>query len=140
LAFFIMFVLADIVIAVFQHSRFAGTNTQILTGQKDNSVTYVLISIMVAVGAPFFEELFFRGFLRTALQTRLGSHGAVFAQAALFGLAHLGEVSGWANVSIVLAMFSLGVVLGYTAKFTGRLVPGMAAHCLFNLVAVISLA
>lgn len=139
-AFATMFVAAEIVIVAFTGTRFAGSNTEILSGQKNNGVTYALVSVMVAVGAPFFEELFFRGFLRTALQARLGPHGAIFAQAAFFGLAHAGEVSGWANVSVVAAMFALGVVLGYTARITGRLAPGMIAHCLFNLVAVISLA
>jgi membrane protease YdiL (CAAX protease family) len=33
-------------------------------------------------------------------------------------------------------MFGVGVVLGYTAKLTGRLGAGMLAHCLFNLLAV----
>jgi uncharacterized protein len=139
-AFVAMFVTAELVLVIFANTKFSGTNTQVLSGEKGNGVTYALISVMVAIGAPFFEELFFRGFLRTALQSRLGPHGAIFAQAGLFGLAHAGEVSGWANVSVVLAMFSLGVVLGYTARITGRLAPGMVAHCLFNLVAVISLA
>ena len=39
---------------------------------------------------------------------------------------------------MVLAMFTVGVVLGYTAMLTGRLGAGMVAHCLFNLVTVIS--
>jgi membrane protease YdiL (CAAX protease family) len=39
---------------------------------------------------------------------------------------------------VVLAMMCVGVVLGYTAKFTGRLGAGMVAHCLFNLVAVVT--
>ena len=139
-AFVAVFIAADAVVNLFAHSRFAGSNTQVLLQQQGNRVNYVAVALVVAVGAPFFEELFFRGFLRTALTARLGPHGAVFGQAALFGLAHLGEVNGDANVSLVLAMFAVGVVLGYSAKLTGRLAPGMVAHCLFNLVAVISLA
>ena len=41
-------------------------------------------------------------------------------------------------VTVVLALFLVGVVLGYTAKLTRRLGAGMLAHCLFNLVAVAS--
>ena len=54
-----------------------------------------------------------------------------------FGLAHFGEsATALGNVSVVLAMFGGGAVLGYTAKLTGRLGAGMVAHCLFNLLAV----
>jgi membrane protease YdiL (CAAX protease family) len=52
-------------------------------------------------------------------------------------MAHFGEAANSAgNVSVVLAMFGVGVVLGYAAKLTGRLGAGMIAHCLFNLLAV----
>ena len=131
-------VASSIVVAAFAHTRFAGSNAQIVTGQKGHEVGLVAIAVVVAVGAPFFEELFFRGFLRTALQARLGGHGAVWAQAGLFALAHLGEAGGLGNVSVVCALFLFGAVLGYTAKLTGRLGAGMVAHGMFNLIAVIA--
>jgi membrane protease YdiL (CAAX protease family) len=128
-----------LVLEVFSGTKFAGTNDQILTQQKGHEAGVVVVSLIVALGAPFFEELFFRGFLRTALQARFGGHGAVWLQAVFFGLAHTGEAgTTLGNVSVVLAMFLVGVVLGYTAKLTGRLGAGMIAHGLFNLVAVIS--
>ena len=128
------------VLLTFANTRYAGSNDQLLTQQQGHAVGLVVVSVIVALGAPFFEELFFRGFLRTALQARFGAHGAVWLQAAVFGLAHLGEASSkFGNVSVVLAMFGVGAVLGYTAKLTGRLGAGMVAHCMFNLVAVASL-
>lgn len=128
-----------LVVNIFAGTRFSGTNTQILTQQRGHEAGLVIVSLIAAVGAPFFEELFFRGYLRAALQQRLGVHGAVWVQAVLFGLAHFGEapkMSG--NVSVVVAMVGVGVVLGYTAWLAGRLGPGMLAHCLFNLLAVVS--
>lgn len=130
---------AELVLVVFSGSKFAGSNDEVLTQQQGHKAGLVVVSLIVAVGAPFFEELFFRGFLRTALQARFGAHGAVWLQAGFFGLAHLGEATTTAgNVSVVLAMVLVGAVLGYAAKFTGRLGPGMVAHCLFNLLAVVS--
>lgn len=128
------------VAAAFSGTRFAGSNTEILTQEQGKGAYYVAAVVVVAVGAPFFEELFFRGLLQTSLRSWLGQGGAVVGQAVLFGLAHYGEVKGTANVSIVLAMTGAGLVLGTTAKLTGRLGAGMVAHCLFNLVAVVSLA
>ena len=125
------------VLGAFAGTKFAGSNDEILTQQKGNSAGLVIVALLVALGAPFFEELFFRGFLRTALQRRFGGHGAVWLQAVFFGMAHFGEAANSAgNVSVVLAMFGVGVVLGYAAKLTGRLGAGMIAHCLFNLLAV----
>jgi membrane protease YdiL (CAAX protease family) len=130
---------AGLVLEIFSGTKFSGSNDQILTQQKGHDAGIVLVTLIVALGAPFFEELFFRGYLRTALQARFGRHGAVWLQAVFFGLAHAGEAgTALGNVSVVLAMITVGVVLGYTAMLTGRLGAGMVAHCLFNLVAVIS--
>ena len=143
-------VVSEFVVEAFAGTRFSGSNTQIITQQQGHEVGLVLVSLLVAVGAPFFEELFFRGYLRIALQQALkqlfgdsrrglSAHGAVWLQAAFFGFAHFGEASKLAgNVSVVLAMFGVGVVLGYTARFTGRLGAGMLAHGTFNLLALIS--
>jgi uncharacterized protein len=130
---------AGLILELFSGTKFSGSNDQILTQQKGHEAGIVLVTLIVALGAPFFEELFFRGYLRTALQARFGRHGAVWLQAVFFGLAHAGEAGTvLGNVSVVLAMFTVGVVLGYTAMLTGRLGAGMVAHCLFNLVAVVS--
>lgn len=138
-AFATAMLVTEVILAVFAGTKFAGTNDQILTQQKGHAAGLVILTLVVELGAPFFEELFFRGFLRTALQARFGAHGAVWLQAAFFGLAHAGESKTAAgNVSVVLALFMVGVVLGYTARLTGRLGAGMLGHCLFNLVAVAS--
>ncbi|HTV12131.1 MAG TPA: CPBP family intramembrane glutamic endopeptidase, partial [Acidimicrobiales bacterium] len=131
--------ISQAVVLPFSGTRFAGSNDQILTQQQGHEAGFVIVALIVALGAPFFEELFFRGYLRTCLQSRFGPHGAIWLQAGFFGLAHLGEVSGWANVSVVLALFFVGAVLGYTAWLTRRLGAGMVAHCLFNLLAVVTL-
>ena len=53
------------------------------------------------------------------MQARFGRHGAVWLQAVFFGLAHAGEAgTALGNVLVVLAMFTVGVVLGYTAMLT----------------------
>ena len=132
-------VVSELVVFSFAGTKFAGTNDQIITQQKGHDVGFVILTLIVELGAPFFEELFFRGFLGTALQARFGANGAVWLQAVFFGLAHAGESKTAAgNVTVVLALFLVGVVLGYTARLTGRLGAGMVAHCLFNLVAVVS--
>jgi membrane protease YdiL (CAAX protease family) len=132
-------VVAGAVLAGFSGTRFAGSNDELLTQQQGHKAGLIVVSLLVALGAPFFEELFFRGFLRVTLQARFGRHGAVWVQGGFFALAHLGEATtALGNVSVVLALFLVGVVLGYTAMLTRRLAAGMLAHCLFNLLAVVS--
>ncbi len=122
-----------IVTQAFAHTRYQGTNTQLLTGQRHHSAGFAVVTVVVAVGAPFFEELFFRGLLRTALRARARPALAVVAQAALFGLAHIQSGAGWGNVSVVVGITAIGLILGVVAERTGRLGAGMVGHGLFNL-------
>jgi uncharacterized protein len=131
--FLACFVVAGVVGSIFSHTPFHGTNTGIIRNQKGNDVGLAVVAAIAAVGAPIFEELFFRGFLRLSLQTRIGAIGAVWAQAACFGLAHFQPNQGLGSVSIIGGTMALGVVLGYLAHNTGRLGAGMVAHGMFNL-------
>jgi uncharacterized protein len=131
-------VLAGVIGSAFSGSRFAGSNTAIITSQKGNSVGVAVVTVIAAVGAPIFEELFFRGFLRQSLASRLGV-GAIWVQALLFGLAHYQFGLGLGNVSVVAATAGIGVVLGYTAYVTGRLGADTIAHGMFNLFVTLTI-
>ncbi len=131
-------VVAGLIGGAFQGTRFSGSNTDIITSQRGNTVGVAVVTVIAAVGAPVFEELFFRGFLRTSLASRLGS-GAIWAQAILFGFAHYQFGLGLGNVSVVTATAGIGVVLGYTAHLTRRLGAGTIAHGLFNLFVTLSI-
>jgi membrane protease YdiL (CAAX protease family) len=122
----------------FQGTRFSGSNTNIITSQRGNTVGVAVVTVIAAIGAPVFEELFFRGFLRLSLASRLGV-GAVWVQALLFGLAHYQFGLGLGNVSVCLATAGIGVVLGYTAHLTRRLGADTIAHGLFNLFVTLSI-
>jgi membrane protease YdiL (CAAX protease family) len=118
-----------------------------LTGGA-HGASFVLISILTVVGAPFFEELFFRGLLFRGLLGLFGATGsrartgtarvvvivlAVVLDGLLFGLAHaeLEQLAG-------LAVF--GCILAFVAFKTQRLGMNMVSHATFNLVAVLAIA
>lgn len=115
-------VAAGFVGAAFSGTRLAGSNTQIITNEHGNTAGVAIVAVIAAVGAPIFEELFFRGLLRQALASRFGV-GAIWVQAVFFGLAHFQPGAGVGNVSIVVATAVIGVILGYTTSLTGRLGP-----------------
>lgn len=110
-----------------------------LTGSSTGA-GFVVIAVLVCVGAPLVEELYFRGLLLRSLDKRLASLGRVAApvlsvavSAVAFGLAHAQSLQ-------LLGLVALGVVLGAMAERFGRLGPGIVAHATFNTVAVVSIA
>ncbi|MDQ1445467.1 MAG: protease family protein [Acidimicrobiaceae bacterium] len=94
---------------------------------------FAVLAVLITVGAPLVEELFFRGLLQRSLLRRLGPVWAVGLSAAAFGLAHYQPLQ-------LLGLVAFGVVLGLLAWRTGRLGPGIIAHVFFNLVTVVALA
>ena len=117
--------------------------TQKLTGASHGG-GFAVIAILTVVGAPFFEELFFRGLLFKALarlftpttigpsaRRTIGLVGAVVVDGVLFGLAH-GELEQLAGLAV------FGMILAIVSYRTGRLGMNMVSHASFNLVAVVA--
>jgi membrane protease YdiL (CAAX protease family) len=96
-------------------------------------------AIFTILGAPVFEELYFRGVLLRGLlsawRTQLAIVGvlcSVVVDATLFGFAHLGT-DQWYQLP---GLAALGVVLCVLAIRSGRLGPSILTHAGFNLLAV----
>jgi len=109
---------------------------------QGSTVTVLVTGAIIVVGAPFFEELFFRGLAQSAFTRRYGARVGVFAQAVCFGVVHYQVGMGAAEALMIFtATGSTGVVLGVLRAHYRRLGPGMVAHGAFNLVAfVVALA
>ena len=135
------FLVAVMYIPISQHvhdfnQRF-NAPSQRLTGGS-HGAGYVLIAIFTVVGAPFFEELFFRGVLLRGLARLFGTVGnwvgpalAIITTGILFGLAHAESLQ-------LLGLATFGVILSFIAYRTGRLGMNMVAHAAFNLTAVVA--
>jgi membrane protease YdiL (CAAX protease family) len=100
---------------------------------RAHGATYVVLGVLLVVGAPLVEELFFRGLLLRSIARRFGDRWAVAGSAVAFGLAHFEPL-------LFPALVGLGVVLAILALRTGRLGPGIWAHAAFNSVVAIALA
>ena len=97
----------------------------------------VLVLILV-VGAPFFEELFFRGLVQGSLTARFGSRRAIWMQALVFALIHYQVGMNLPQFLITFtSIAAVGLVLGVLRWHYERLGPGMVAHALFNAVVVV---
>ncbi len=108
---------------------------QRLTGGS-HGTGYAVIVVATVIGAPFFEELFFRGVLLRAFARLFGRFGgwvgpclAVLVSGVLFGLAHAESLQ-------LLGLATFGVILGAVSYRTGRLGMNIVAHASFNALAL----
>lgn len=94
-----------------------------------HGLALVVLVLLLAVGAPLVEELFFRGLLQRSLVRRLGPAFGIAVSALVFGLTHFDPLG-------LLGLAAFGVVLGALVEWTGRLGPAVVAHVFFNATAV----
>jgi len=127
-------------LAPFVHHLYSrlGHPAQSLTGNVFGA-GLVVLAVLVCVGSPVVEELFFRGLLlRSLLGTfhelgpRLGPALSIVLTALVFALVHFEALQ-------FLGLAGFGVVLGYLAWRTGRLGPSIVAHLAFNTVTIIAI-
>ena len=91
-----------------------------------------LLWLALAVAAPVFEEIFFRGFLFSGLAaSRVRWQGATIITAALWAGIHLQY--DWYGMGIV---FILGLLLGTARALTSSTVLTMWLHCMINIMAM----
>lgn len=105
-----------------------------LTDKAGSPVGVTLLVLVVLLGAPVVEELFFRGLLFRSLEahTRFGPTAVVAVSAVVFGLAHLQTLQ-------FPALVAFGVVAAVLVHRSRRLGPAIWAHVGFNLVTVVVL-
>jgi hypothetical protein len=95
-----------------------------------------LLWVAVALAAPLFEELFFRGFLfRGLCGSALGAAGAIVVTAALWALIHV-QYDGYEIASI----FAFGLVLGIARHRSGSTWTPIGMHALLNFIAMTQVA
>jgi hypothetical protein len=86
---------------------------------------FVVLAIVVVIGAPVVEELMYRGLLQGVFVRRIHPVAAVVFVAAWFALIHFRPVE-------YPGLFAFGLVLGVCALRTRRLGMSIAAHVGFN--------
>jgi CAAX protease family protein len=96
----------------------------------------VVVYAIACIGAPFFEELFFRGLVQGSLTARWGLGVGLVLQAMLFGLVHLNPQNGLGNVGTFVLITAVGLGLGVIRLVSKRLPPGMFTHAGYNAIIV----
>ncbi len=99
--------------------------------EKLAQVPFGVILLSVAIAPAICEEIFFRGYLQTALQQKLPYWGAILLSAAIFGVFHI-SVGGLAILERVFTSTLLGILLGWICWRTRSVWPGMILHVTHN--------
>lgn len=122
------------------HASYHGPSESVFQKFLAGSWGWVVLALVVCVGAPLVEELFFRGLIQTRLVGRVGPVVGIGITSVLFGAAHLIGWVGPITLVYALGIAGGGVALGTIRHITGRLGTSMVAHSLFNAQALLALA
>lgn len=93
-----------------------------------NRSTIIPQILTITIFAPIAEEALFRGYLYSALRTKLGCVSAAVLSASLFTLAHF-----HANPYTAGHHFMLGIVTVYLFQKTKSIIPGILLHSFWNI-------
>ncbi len=102
--------------------------------QSFRSVSPVFLLIAQALVPAVCEELFFRGYLFSALRAHTDRTTTIVGSALAFGLFHV-----FFAVDRAVPSFALGLVLGWVCWRTRSVIPGMVIHACHNAVLVVLL-
>ncbi len=97
-----------------------------------DGLAIAIFFVTAAIAAPFFEEIFFRGFLLPSLTRYFSTWQAILLSSFLFAVVHL-------SLSEVIPLMTLGIVLGFVYTRTQNLLASMLLHSLWNSGTLLSL-
>jgi membrane protease YdiL (CAAX protease family) len=89
-----------------------------------------MIAFLAVATAPLVEESIYRGILYPAFERVSSPTVAVIVVTVLFALPHVPQY--WPNFAVIISITLLSVALTVLRARTGRLLPGVAVHLVFN--------
>jgi membrane protease YdiL (CAAX protease family) len=100
---------------------------------RDHGASGFLIplSLMIGLTPAICEELLFRGYVQTRLTKSMHPLLGILIASFLFAVFHLDYVH-------VIAVFPMGVFLGWVSWRSGSLVPAMLGHFVNNVISVVA--
>ena len=90
----------------------------------------VMVAILAVVTAPLVEEVVYRGVLYAGIERNWGKGAGVVAVTLLFALVHVPQY--WGSVAAITAIVTLSLALTLLRAWTGKLLPCVVAHFVYN--------
>lgn len=95
----------------------------------------IMIGLVAIIGAPFVEELIYRGILFSGLRKDFGLWPAVIGVSLLFLAVHIPQY--WGAWGIILSLGFLSLTLTLVRAFSSSLLPSFVIHLIFNSIQVV---
>jgi membrane protease YdiL (CAAX protease family) len=90
----------------------------------------IMFAALAVLTAPLIEEIVYRGLVYSSVEGLMGKGAAVIFVTLLFALVHVPQY--WGSVAALTAILSLSFVLTLLRAWTGKLLPCVATHLVFN--------
>ena len=107
-------------------------NTDMGTYWESSSIDIALLFLSVAIVTPIVEELMFRGYILDAINRKHSDWTAIIWSSILFFLPHLLGGFFYAGSALIG-----GLIYGWIRVRTGSLLPSIACHMVWNMLALI---
>ena len=101
--------------------------------ESDDFTLIFLLAFVACIGAPFSEEVLYRGYIYPVVKHYGGAVFGMFFSGLLFSLIHFNLAGG-------PALFVMGVLLALAYEKTRSLWIPVIAHCIFNSFTVVNIA
>jgi membrane protease YdiL (CAAX protease family) len=97
----------------------------------------ILVAALAVLTAPLVEEVVYRGVLYMGIERAGGKVAGILLVTFLFALVHVPQY--WGSYAAITAIVSLSLVLTLLRAATGKLLPCVATHLVYNGVQAIAL-
>lgn len=132
--------IAGLVSLPFTSAHSSADPDRVLGIPANGATNWTVIVLLVCVGAPVVEEMFFRGLLQGELAHRYGDRVAVPLTALIFGACHVFNAPGVDGLIYAACVVGTGFILGLVFAWTRRLGASMATHAFFNGITLAAFA
>ncbi len=97
----------------------------------------LLVAALAVLTAPIVEEMVYRGVLYSGLERAWGKAAGIGLVTLLFALVHVPQY--WGSYAAITAILSLSLVLTALRAYTGKLLPCVATHLVYNGIQAVAL-
>lgn len=109
---------------------FGNQETELIRIINSSQAARYAVVVMAVLTAPLVEEVVYRGVLYPALQRRIGRLWGVVGVMSVFALIHVPQY--YPNYGAISAIVVLSFALTLVRAYTGRLLPCVIIHTIFN--------
>jgi len=97
----------------------------------------IMVAALAVLTAPMIEEIVYRGVIYSSVEGLMGKGAAVTFVTLLFALVHVPQY--WGSVAALVSILSLSFVLTLLRAWTGKLLPCIATHLVYNGIQAVGL-